>query len=131
MPERKSRRILIVDDNVDAAEMFGELMELDGFKTRVAHDGAAAVVAAREFLPDVIFLDLGMPIMDGFEVARALRDDPSLKDCLIVALSGWDGPEDKRKTREAGFHAHLAKPIKKSALDQVLARIMKQAPLIS
>lgn len=116
-------RILIVDDNADAAEMFGAMMELSGYQTRVALDGPGGLQAAREFRPDVIFLDLGMPGMDGFAVARALAADASLSRCAVVAVTGWGSTEDKRKTREAGFRFHVTKPVKKPALDQLLALV--------
>jgi CheY-like chemotaxis protein len=116
-------RILIVDDNVDAAEMFGELMILNGFETRIVHDGGRGVAVARAFFPDVIFLDLGLPGMDGFEVARTLRADPSMSACTMVAVTGWGSAEDKRKTQEAGFHLHLTKPVKKAGIDQVFALV--------
>jgi CheY-like chemotaxis protein len=116
-------RILIVDDDAVTAEMFGEILQLKGYETRLAHDGAQGLSVAREFVPDAIFLDLELPGMDGFEVARALREEPRASTCTLIALTGWDGPEHKRKAREAGFHFHLVKPLMKTKLAPVLASL--------
>jgi signal transduction histidine kinase len=114
------RRILVVDDNVDAALTLAELLTLEGHETHVAHDGPAAVDAARRLSPDVAILDIGLPGFDGFEVARRLRADPALRRVLLVALSGWVQPDDRARSREAGFDHHLAKPIQLRSLESVL-----------
>jgi len=114
------RRILVVDDNVDAALTLAELLALEGHETHVAHDGPAAVDAARRLSPDVAILDIGLPGFDGFEVARRLRADPALREVLLVALSGWVQPDDRARSREAGFDHHLAKPIQLRSLESVL-----------
>ena len=114
------RRILIVDDNVDAALTLAELLTLDGHETHVAHDGPSAVDAARRLSPDVAILDLGLPGFDGYEVARRLRAEPALKGLLLVALSGWVQPDDRTRSRESGFDHHLAKPVQLKSLELVL-----------
>jgi signal transduction histidine kinase len=114
------RRILIVDDNVDAALTLAELLTLEGHETHVAHDGPSAVDAARRLSPDVAILDIGLPGFDGLEVARRLRAEPALKGLLLVALSGWVHPDDRARSREAGFDHHLAKPLRLESLEAVL-----------
>src|SRR5450830_242000 len=114
------RRILIVDDNVEAALTLAELLALEGHETHVAHDGPSAVDAARRLSPDVAILDIGLPGFDGLEVARRLRAEPELKGLLLVALSGWVQPDDLARSREAGFDHHLAKPVQLKSLELVL-----------
>ena len=114
------RRILVVDDNVDAALTLAELLTLEGHETHVAHDGPSAVDAARRLSPDVAILDIGLPGFDGFEVARRLRADPALRGVLLVALSGWVQPDDRSRSRQAGFDHHLAKPVQLKGLELVL-----------
>jgi signal transduction histidine kinase len=113
-------RILIVDDNVDAALTLAELLTLDGHETHVAHDGPSAVDAARRLSPDVAILDLGLPGFDGYEAARRLRAEPALKGLLLVALSGWVQPDGRTLAREAGFDHHFAKPVQLKSLELVL-----------
>jgi signal transduction histidine kinase len=114
------RRILVVDDNVEAALTLAELLALEGHETHVAHDGPSAVDAARRLRPDVAILDIGLPGFDGLEVARRLRAEPELGELLLVALSGWVQPDDQARSREAGFDHHLAKPIRLKSLELVL-----------
>jgi len=114
------RRILVVDDNVEAALTLAELLALEGHETHVAHDGPSAVDAARRLRPDVAILDIGLPGFDGLEVARRLRAEPGLRELLLVALSGWVQPDDRARSREAGFDHHLAKPIRLKSLELVL-----------
>jgi signal transduction histidine kinase len=114
------RRILVVDDNVEAALTLAELLTLEGHETHVAHDGPSAVDAARSLSPDVAILDIGLPGFDGLEVARRLRAEPGLRGLLLVALSGWVQPDDRARSREAGFDHHLAKPVQLKSLELVL-----------
>jgi two-component system CheB/CheR fusion protein len=116
-----ARRVLAVDDNVDSAESLGMLLRVQGHEVCTAHDGPAAVEAARSFGPEVVLLDLGLPGMDGYEVARRLRRQPGLESVLLVALTGYGQDEDRRKTMEAGFDAHLTKPADPAALQLLLA----------
>ena len=122
----KRRRILVADDNVDLATSMGLLLEMMGNDVRVTHDGMAAVSADSEFHPDVIFLDIGMAKMNGFDACRSIRGKPRDKQPIIIALTGWGQADDKRRSREAGFDHHLVKPIEPQALERFLAEIATQ-----
>ena len=122
------RRILVVDDNADSAESMAMLLRLKGNETRAAYSGEEAIERAREFRPNAILLDIGMPNMDGYDVCRALRRDPLTKDSRIIAMTGWGQPEDRTKTREAGFDAHLVKPVDLDRLTAALSTDQKKAP---
>ena len=123
-------RILIVDDNEDAADSLAALLSLDGYEVRVAYTGESALEFAREIPPDVVFLDIGMPEMDGLEVCRRLRSDcaPNEKRHVIVAVTGWGTQADRQRTREAGFDAHLVKPVEPHALQGLLQAIERANP---
>jgi signal transduction histidine kinase len=114
------RRVLVVDDNRDSAESLTALLGLLGHEVEQAHDGRAALEAAHRRAPDLVLLDLGMPGMSGYEVARRLRADTALTGTALVALTGYGSDEDRRATREAGFDGHLVKPIDFHALEQIL-----------
>ena len=116
-----ARRILVVDDNVDSAESLGTMLKLMGNEVRIAHDGPSALEAAEAFLPDIVLLDIGMPGMDGYEVARRLRRTPALKHALLVAQTGWGQEEDRRRSEQAGFDHHLVKPVDLAVLASLLA----------
>jgi CheY-like chemotaxis protein len=94
-----------------------------GHVTKVAHDGATAITLATQFAPDVIFLDIGLPVMNGYAVARTLRELPEFNDVHIAAVTGWGQDEDRRKAREAGFDTHFTKPLSPAVLQDVLATI--------
>jgi len=115
------RRVLIVDDNVDAAEMLAFALGDLGHDVQVAHDGAQAIETARAFKPDVAFVDLGLPVLDGLEVAARLRADPEFRDTRLVALTGFSQEEDRRRTRDAGFDFHLVKPVDLERLAELAA----------
>jgi signal transduction histidine kinase/ActR/RegA family two-component response regulator len=114
-------RVLIVEDNRDAAEMLKLAVDLLGHVTLVAHDGAAALTAAARFSPDVIFLDIGLPVMDGYAVARTLRGMPEFDHVHIAAVTGWGQEEDRREAREAGCDSHFTKPLAPEMLEDLLA----------
>jgi len=116
--QAQPRRVLVVDDNEDAAESMAMLLSLLGHEVRVQHDGPAALATAAEFLPQAVFCDVGMPGMDGFEVATRLRQDPRLAATLLVALTGWGSQDDRKRSHAAGFDAHLTKP---ASLDAIMA----------
>jgi len=120
----------VVDDNVDAAESLAVLLRLEGHEVRVAPDGPAALAAAQAEPPEMVVLDLGMPGMDGFEVARRLRGQPGSDGVLLVALTGWAQEEDRRRCYEAGFDGHLPKPVEWDALRQFLAhhKLLRHRP---
>jgi PAS domain S-box-containing protein len=115
------RRILVVDDNVDAAESLGMLLELLGHEVQVLTSGASVRESARAYRPDFILLDIGLPGMDGFEVAEQLRADPVFDEVFLVAMTGYGCEEDRRRSREAGFDRHLVKPVSLELLEQLLA----------
>jgi signal transduction histidine kinase/ActR/RegA family two-component response regulator len=115
-----ARRILVVDDNRDAADSLGLLLRLMGNEVRTAHDGLEAVGAAAAFRPDVVLLDIGLPKLSGYEVARRIREQEGGKDKLLVALTGWGQDEDRRRSREAGFDHHMTKPVEFDALQKLL-----------
>jgi CheY-like chemotaxis protein len=118
------RRILVVDDNVDSAIALGRMLtRLYGQEVRVAHDGPEALTAAQEFAPEVILLDIGLPGMDGYEVARQLRVMPQFSGTLIVALTGWGQESDRRRSGEARIDHHLVKPVEPEAIRDLLAGI--------
>src|SRR5690606_37858498 len=106
----KNCKILIADDNRDTAQSWAAMLELEGCRTRTAFSGSEALKAAVELEPDVALLDIGMPEMNGYEVARRLRSTPLGAPLLLVAVTGWGQEQDKQAAREAGFDAHLTKP---------------------
>src|SRR5262249_42482279 len=119
---RHSRqRVLVVDDNVDAAATLAELPELWGYEVRVAHEGPAAVEEAVRFQPDVALLDIGLPGMNGYELARQLRRKPESADTVLIALTGYGQEEDRRQAQAAGFTHHLVKPVDLDRLEALLA----------
>ena len=117
------RRVLIIEDNVDAASSLREVLELDAHQVAVTHDGPAALAMASDFHPEVVLCDIGLPGMNGYEVARAFRADEALKRTFLVALSGYALPEDLQHTAEAGFERHLAKPLGLQALQDLLSSL--------
>jgi PAS domain S-box-containing protein len=122
------RRILVVDDNRDAADTLALLLRLAGQDVRAAYDGPSALAEAARFGPAMVFLDIGMPGMDGYEVARRLRRDPALGGVVLVAVTGWGQEEDRRRSREAGFDNHLVKPVEPEAVQKLLAGAPPDAP---
>ncbi|HET9299209.1 MAG TPA: PAS domain S-box protein [Candidatus Polarisedimenticolaceae bacterium] len=122
------RRILVVDDNRDAATSLAMMLEMTGSETRTAWDGMEALEAAAAFRPDVIFLDLGMPRLDGYEAARRIRQQAWGRDVVLIALSGWGQEEDRRRSLESGFDAHLVKPVDLTELRRLLAGLRPPEP---
>jgi signal transduction histidine kinase/CheY-like chemotaxis protein len=122
-----ARRILVVDDDRDAGDSLALLLRLQGHQVRLAREGPAALEMAGSDPPDLIFLDLGMPGMDGYEVARRVRKLPRLANTMLVALTGWGREEDRLRTREAGFNDHLTKPADPEMLQKLLALIPKRS----
>jgi len=117
---RQSRRILLADDNADFADSLAELFAARGHEVRVAHNGAEALAAAAAFNPDFAFLDIGMPKVHGYEVARRLRDMPATSECVLVAVTGWGQEDDRQRAREAGFDRHILKPVDPAEIDLIL-----------
>ncbi len=120
-PAPSGYRLLVVDDNQDAADSLAMLLRLQGHEVRVAFSGVAALEMTKTYWPDMVFLDIGMPGMDGYEVARRLRLTPGLENVMLAALTGWGQQEDRRRTAEAGFDHHLVKPPEPAAVEGILA----------
>jgi PAS domain S-box-containing protein len=120
------RRVLVVDDNQDAAESLGMLLTLLGCDVRLAYDGPSALDTIRSHRPTMVLLDLGMPGMSGLEVAAHVRQQPELRDVFLAALTGWGREEDRTRSRAAGFDHHLTKPVSAEALQALLAEIEKR-----
>ena len=118
-------RVLVVDDSVDSAESMALLLDLAGHQTRMAHSGQGALDAAREFCPHVILLDIGLPGMDGYEVARRMRDVPGAAAAFIVALTGYGRPEDRVRALAAGCHYHLTKPVDFTELEALVRSLRR------
>jgi len=121
-PQSSRLCVLIVDDNVDAAQTLGAMCEHMGHEVDLAYDGVAGLDAARRLTPDVVFLDLALPRMDGIEVVRQLRADPRLRDALIVALTGSGREEDRERVRQAGADHYLVKPADPAFIESLLRR---------
>ena len=115
-------RILIVDDNVDAAISLAVLLGLMGHETRTAHDGLEAMAVADQFKPDVALLDIGMPKLNGYETARRMRQETWGRQMLLVALTGWGQETDRALSDDAGFDSHLVKPVDIAEIERLLAR---------
>jgi len=116
-------RILVVDDNRDAAVSLAMLLKIGGHDTQVAHDGVEAVAKAADFKPDIVLLDIGLPKMNGYDACREIRKQPWRKDIVIVALTGWGQDGDRRKSSEAGFDGHLVKPANHATLMKLLSEL--------
>lgn len=121
------RRILVVDDNEDTAESLGMILELSGHEVTLAHDGEQALALAAELRPEVVLLDIGLPKVDGYEVARRLRLNPDNEGMLVVAVTGYGKEEDRYRGQAAGFHHHLVKPVDPGALQALLASAAARA----
>lgn len=120
-PGSLSRRVLVVDDNQDSAETIAMLIELWGHQARIVHNGPAALAEAPEWRPQVVLLDIGLPGIDGYEVARRLRQEPAMAGVMLVAMTGYGQERDRRMSSEAGFDHHLVKPVDPEVLQKLLA----------
>jgi two-component system CheB/CheR fusion protein len=119
--ERRRRRVLIIEDNLDAAESMRAVLELAEHEVTMAHDGPEGLAKARELCPEVVLCDIGLPGLDGFEVARALRSEEAFQGTYLVALSGYAQPEDVSRATSAGFDLHMAKPPNLQKIEEILA----------
>lgn len=124
---RAPARVLVVDDDREIAELIAELVAHMGFEVRVAHDGPAAIACARAFVPDVALLDLGLPVMSGYELAAALREDPLTEKTKLVAVTGYIRASDRERTRKGGFDAHLSKPLDDGRLARTIDKLVASA----
>ena len=118
---RIASRVVIIDDNEDAAHTLAMLVEQLGGAASLAHDAASGLTAVQAFHPDIVFLDIGMPGTDGYDTCRRMRQDPAHRHVVVVAVTGWGQSQDKQRAREAGFDAHLTKPVDPTALARVIA----------
>jgi signal transduction histidine kinase len=125
--ERLARRILIADDNNDALESLATLLQLSGHEVFTATNGGTALQSVERHLPEVVLLDIGMPLLDGYEVAKRIRAQPWGQRITLVALTGWGQDSDRRRSREAGFDSHLVKPLDLETLTDLLARLPSAA----
>jgi CheY-like chemotaxis protein/anti-sigma regulatory factor (Ser/Thr protein kinase) len=117
-------RILVVDDNVDSAESMAFLLKFSGHEVQIAHDGPSAIETALLFLPQVLLLDIGLPGMSGYEVARRLRERPEMRNAALLALTGYGQEEDRRRSKEAGFDHHLVKPVDPKLLETLIGSLV-------
>jgi len=118
---QRPRRCLLIEDHVDAAESLAMLLQLIGHEVEVAFDGAGGLAKARSLRPEVVLCDIGLPGMDGYAVARALRAAPETSSAFLIALTGYGQDDDRRRALEAGFDAHLTKPADLDNLRRILA----------
>ena len=130
-PRKQASRILVVDDSADSTQGFARLLKILGHEVRTAYDGPEAIEVAAAYHPDIIFLDIGLPVLDGYEVARRLREHECCKHSAIIAVSGYGRDDDRRRAREAGFDDHLLKPIDHDALLTVLSRPLRVEAAVS
>ena len=119
-PETRMRRILLADDNADFANSMGQLLTSQGHEVRIAYDGAEALATARDFRPDIAFVDIGMPKVHGYEVARRLRSEAATSGCVLIAVTGWGQENDRKRAAEAGFDRHLVKPVDPAEIEAIL-----------
>jgi CheY-like chemotaxis protein len=121
VPSDQSGLAQLFPDRGDAAESLALVLRMEGHEVRVAHDGPAALAAVQAELPHLVFLDIGMPVMNGYDVAQRLRPRPGLESLVLVAMTGWGQEEDRRRSHEAGFDHYLIKPVEPDALRPLLA----------
>ena len=124
-PNQRPVRILVIDDNMDSANTLARLLSRQGHDVRTVYDGPAAIEAAREHRPEFVLLDIGLPGMDGYQVATRLRQEN--EDSILIALSGYEQESDRERSRAAGFHHHLVKPVEHGILAELLANVRAQA----
>ena len=122
--EHEMRRILVVDDNADAAESLGMLLEVRGDEVRIAYDGLEALDAEADFRPEVVLLDIGMPKLSGYDVAKRIRQARG-NAVLMIAITGWGQEDDRQRARDAGFNHHFTKPVD---FETLLELIDREAP---
>lgn len=113
-------RVLVIEDNADAADSLAELVRMYGHEVDVAVDGPRAIAKAKERLPDLVLCDIGLPWLNGYQVAQLFRSDPKLRNIRLVAVTGYTDPEDVQRAKEAGFIGHIAKPADVLALEKYL-----------
>jgi len=125
----KSFRILVVDDNHDSALSQAMMLSIMGHETRTAHDGESAVASAESFLPEVVLLDIGLPKLNGYEVAQRIREQPWGASMFLIAVTGWGQEEDRQRSTEVGLNVHMVKPVEPAALEKILADLAQGEPI--
>ena len=123
-------RILVVDDNHDSALSLAMILSIMGHETRTAHDGEMAVVTAESFLPDIVLLDIGLPKLNGYEVAQRIREQPWGASMFLIAVTGWGQDEDRQRSSEVGLNAHMVKPVEVSVLEKLLTELPQNPPVL-
>lgn len=118
-------KILVVDDNHDSALSLAMMLSIMGHETRTAHDGESAVSHAEEFLPDVVLLDIGLPKLNGYEVAQRIRESSWGGSMFLIAVTGWGQEEDRQRSSEVGLNMHMVKPVEPSALEKLLSELKR------
>jgi CheY-like chemotaxis protein len=119
-PSATKRQILVVDDNRDSADSLAMLLRLTGHDVRTVHDGTQALDMVKTYRPDFVLLDIGLPVMDGYTIARQIRSDPEVAGTVLVAVTGYGTEEDRRNSHAAGFNYHMVKPVEFSLLQDLL-----------
>jgi CheY-like chemotaxis protein len=119
----KRFRILVVDDNHDSALSQAMMLSIMGHETRTAHDGESAVSTAESFLPDVVLLDIGLPILNGYEVAQRIREQAWGASMFLIAVTGWGQEEDRQRSAEVGLNVHMVKPVEPAVLEKILSEL--------
>ena len=116
-------RILVVDDNHDSALSQAMMLSIMGHETRTAHDGESAVSTAESFLPEVVLLDIGLPLLNGYEVAQRIREQPWGASMFLIAVTGWGQEEDRQRSAEVGLNVHMVKPVEPALLEKILSEL--------
>lgn len=122
-PGKQRFRILVVDDNHDSALSLAMMLSIMGHETRTAHDGESAVATAESFLPEVVLLDIGLPKLNGYEVAQRIREQAWGASMFLIAVTGWGQDEDRQRSSEVGLNVHMVKPVEPAVLERLLAEL--------
>ena len=125
-PAPRPLRILVVDDNQDSAMSMAMMLSIMGHETRTAHDGESAVEAAESFLPEVVLLDIGLPKLNGYEVAQRIRERAWGASMFLIAVTGWGQEEDRQRSSEVGLNVHMVKPVEPAALERLFAELRRE-----
>ena len=124
-PSKQGFRILVVDDNHDSALSLAMMLSIMGHETQTAHDGESAVATAESFLPEVVLLDIGLPKLNGYEVAQRIREHEWGASMFLIAVTGWGQEEDRQRSSEVGLNVHMVKPVEPAALERLFAELRR------
>lgn len=125
-PSKQGFRILVVDDNHDSALSLAMMLSIMGHETRTAHDGESAVDTAESFLPEIVLLDIGLPKLNGYEVAQRIREREWGTSMFLIAVTGWGQEEDRQRSSEVGLNVHMVKPVEPAALERLFAELRRK-----